>query len=125
MPQCLHKLSQCLPPQLLDVQFTSDSLAKALGISHSQSIIRKHLSRKFMELIGPTAAQRKVDAMQSKGFVSLDPTEQLKGGRVRSRSVGSRRGRGQGEETLLCPLKDFPAAIGEWLSHKVVGVCGY
>ncbi len=101
-------------PQLLDVQFTSDSLARALGISHSKSLLRKHLSRKFMELIGPTAAQRKVDAMQSKGFAALDPTEQPKGGRVRSRSLGSRRGRGHGVETLLCPLNEFPASAGEW-----------
>ncbi len=85
-----------------------------MGIGHSQSLIRKHLSRKFIELIGPAAAQRKVDAMQSKGFAALDPTEQLRGGaRVRSRSLGSRRGRGHGVETLLCPLEDFPVAVGE------------
>jgi len=96
---------------LLDVQFTSESLAKALGIGQSKTLIRKHLSKKFVELIGPIAAQKKMDAMQTKGFQPLDPTEQPKGwGRSRSRSVGSKRGKQKEEEELLCPLEEFPAS---------------
>ena len=96
--------------QLLDVHFTSESLAIALGITQSMGLIRSHLSRKFMELIGPVAAQKKYDAMQSKNFVALDPSETGKvGHRQRSRSTGSRRGRNQeAQENLLCPLDEFP-----------------
>ena len=97
--------------QLLDVHFTSESLAGALGISNSMGLIRTHLSRKFMELIGPIAAQKKYDAMQSKNFVALDPSDTGRAGhRMRSRSMGSRRGRHQDvQEVLLCPLGEFPA----------------
>lgn len=97
--------------QLLDVHFTSESLAGALGISQSMGLIRNHLSRKFMELIGPISAQKKYDAMQSKNFIALDPTDVGKTGhRTRSRSLGSRRGRNQEvQEILLCPLDEFPA----------------
>ena len=97
--------------QLLDVHFTSESLAGALGISNSMGLIRTHLSRKFMELIGPIAAQKKYDAMQSKNFVALDPSDTGRAGhRMRSRSMGSRRGRHQDvPEVLLCPLGEFPA----------------
>lgn len=97
--------------QLLDVHFTSESLAAALGISQSMGLIRNHLSRKFTELIGPIAAQKKYDAMLSKNFVALDPNDVGKvGHRVRSRSMGSRRGRNQeAQENLLCPLDKFPA----------------
>lgn len=76
-------------------------------MNSTKTLIRTHLSRKFMELIGPIAAQDKVDAMQSKAFVPLDPTEVPKG-RPRSRSMGSRRGRNPTPEVLLCPFKEFP-----------------
>ena len=67
-----------------------------------------------MEVLGPIAAQKKVDAMQVKSFVALDPTEQPKfGHRSRSRSTGSRRRQSQREEELLCPLSEFPAT-GKW-----------
>ena len=98
------------PSQLLDVHFTSESLAIALGITQSMGLIRGHLSRKFMELIGPVAAQKKYDAMQSKNFIALDPSETGRvGHRQRSRSTGSKRGRNQEtQENLLCPLDEFP-----------------
>ena len=82
-----------------------------MGIGQSKTLIRKHLSKKFVELIGPIAAQKKMDAMQTKGFQPLDPTEQPKGwGRSRSRSVGSKRGKQKEEEELLCPVEEFPAS---------------
>lgn len=75
-----------------------------LGISSTKTVLCKHLSRKFMELIGPVAAQEKVDAMQSKNFVFLDPTE-LPQIRARSRSVTGRRGnRKSSSETPLLPV---------------------
>ena len=73
-------------------------------------LIRKHLEKKFIEIIGPVGAQKKIDAMQSKTFQALDPTEQPRGGhRSRSQSLGSRRGR-QGTGELLCPLEEFPVS---------------
>ena len=63
-----------------------------------------------MELIGPIAAQKKYDAIQSKNFLALDPSVQGKAGhRARSRSMGSRRGRNQEtKEVLLCPFDEHP-----------------
>lgn len=96
--------------QLLDVNFSSESLARALGINQTKTIIRKHLSKKFMELIGPVAAQNKVDALQSKTFVPLDPTEVPSGfSRSRSRSVGHRRRDKESSQQLL-PMDQFPVA---------------
>lgn len=94
----------------MDVQFSSESLARALGINQSKTIIRKHLSKKFMELIGPVAAQNKVDAMQNKSFVPLDPAEAPSGfSRRRSKSVG-RKGRDKEESKQLLPIDQFPAS---------------
>lgn len=100
----------------MDVQFTSDSLARALGISQSKSIIRTHLSKKFMELIGPVAAQTKVDAMQSKTFVPLDPTEAPSSfSRHRSRSVGHRKGQDKAASEQLLPIAEYPATTGMYV----------
>lgn len=103
------------------MQFTSESLAKALGIGPAKTILRKHLSRKFMELIGPVAAQMKVDAMQNKTFVPLDPTEQASGhGRGRSRSVSNKRGPRKGSvEELLLPLEAYQASGKTTLTDTV------
>ncbi len=57
-----------------------------------------------------------MDAVQSKAFVPLDPTEVAKG-RKRSRSLGSRRGRQPVPEVLLCPFDKFPG-------ERTVGVVG-
>ncbi len=105
---------------MLDVQFTTDSLARVLGVTPAKTLIRTHLSRKFMELIGPIASQDKLDAMQSKSFVPLDPTEVAKG-RKRSRSLGSRRGRQPVPEVMLCPFDKFP---GEHTGVESVWGCG-
>ena len=59
--------------KLLDDQFSATSLAQALGISQTQSLLWSHVYKKFMELVGPVAAQRKLDAMRSKSYVHLDP----------------------------------------------------
>ena len=93
------------------MQFSSESLARALGISQSKTLIRKHLSKKFMELIGPVAAQNKVDAMQVKSFVPLDPTEVPAGfSRQRSRSVSNKRSKTDKELAKpLLPIDEFPA----------------
>ena len=100
------------PMQLLDVQFSSESLARALGINQSKTLIRKHLSKKFMELIGPVAAQNKVDAMQGKTYIPLDPTEAPNAfSRHRSRSVGNRKGHDKAETELL-PISKFPPVTG-------------
>lgn len=63
-----------------------------------------------MELIGPIGAQKKIDGMQSKAFVPLDPMEKVKGHtRPRSRSMGSRRGRSDNNaEVQLCSFEEFP-----------------
>ena len=66
-----------------------------LGIGPSKALICKHLAKKFMELIGPVAAQKKLDAMQAKGFQVRAPSY-LGGGTVACCRGGEGRGRGGG-----------------------------
>lgn len=60
----------------MEASFTHESLAKVVGISQNKGLIIAHLGEKFLELIGPTCAQRKVDVMQAKHFTPMDPLEQ-------------------------------------------------
>lgn len=59
-----------------------------------------------MELLGPVAAQRKLDAMQTKNFQCIVPTDKGKGkGRGKPR-----QGKHKDDDVnLLCPLERFPA----------------
>jgi hypothetical protein len=96
---------------LLEPRFTSESLARLLGIHSSQILICKHLTKSFMELLGPVATQRKVDAMQAKNFQCVLPSTAERGkGRSRARP---RRGREEEEEALLCPFSEFPVTTTE------------
>lgn len=62
--------------QALEASFTHESLAKTVGITTNKGLIIAHLGEKFLLLIGPTCAQRKVDVMQHKNFIPLNPLEQ-------------------------------------------------
>ena len=92
--------------QLLEVRFTSESLARLLGIGSGQLLICKHLTKNFMELLGPVAAQKKLDAIQSKNFQCIIPSSEERGRRK------ARREKEEGE-VLLCPLEQFPPVLGE------------
>ena len=63
---------------MLDVRFTEATLAKLLGIPQQQTIIRRHLHVKFMELVGPVTAQKKSDAFTSRAHSPIDPFEKAK-----------------------------------------------
>jgi hypothetical protein len=94
---------------LLEVRFTSESLAHLLGIHGNQMLICKHLAKNFMALLGPVAAQKKLDAMQGKNFQYIIPTDK---GKVKGRGK-SKRGKHEDEDdNLLCPLDEYPA-VGE------------
>jgi len=48
-------------------------LARLLGIPPGKVFLRKHLLRKFLDIVGPVVAQSKLDAQQVKNFSALDP----------------------------------------------------
>ena len=95
------------------MRFNSESLARLLGIHGSQVLICKHLTKNFMELLGPVAAQLKMDAMQSKNFQCIMPTDK---GKVKGHGKKNRRGKSDDNETLLCSLAVYPAT-GEPHTH--------
>ena len=73
-------------------------------------LICKHLTKSFMELLGPVATQRKIDAMQAKNFQCILPTADRGKGKGR---VKPRRLKEEEEEVLLCSLTEYPP-LGEF-----------
>ena len=69
--------------QVLEVSFTEESLARLLGIPPGKVFLRKHLLRRFLDIVGPVVAQSKIDAQQVKNFTPLDPIGKTKADRVR------------------------------------------
>ncbi len=49
-----------------------------MGIAPSKALIVTHLGEKFVNIIGPIFAQKKVEMMQHKHFVPLDVTAEPK-----------------------------------------------
>ena len=67
-----------------------------LGVGPHKSILRRHVTTKFQELIGPLTAQRKLDAFASKANPPIDPFEKAKVSPREGR--GGEGGEGRGEE---------------------------
>ena len=72
-----------------------------LGVGPHKSILRRHVTTKFQELIGPLTAQRKLDAFANKANPPMDPFEKAKvspregrGGREGKGGRGGREGKG-------------------------------
>lgn len=63
---------------MLEVRFTEVTLMHLLGVGPQKSILRRHVTTKFQDLIGPITAQRKLDAFASKASPPLDPFEKAK-----------------------------------------------
>ena len=62
--------------QALESTLTHESIAKAIGIAPNKGLLRTHLGDKFVGIIGPIFAQKKVDLMQQKHFMPLDPLQE-------------------------------------------------
>ena len=62
-----------------------------------------------MDLLGPVATQKKIDAMQTKNFQCIVPTAEQGKGKGRGKF---RHPKAEEENMLLCSLTEFPP-VGE------------
>lgn len=86
---------------VLEVTFTEESLARLLGIPPGKVFLRKHLLRRFLDIVGPVVAQSKIDAQQAKNFTALDPIGKPKTDRKKPRH---KKELSSGSDTPLCPF---------------------
>lgn len=63
-----------------EVRFTSEFLASLLSISSSKTLLRRHLSTHFKELVGKEVVQAKRELEVSPGYIPLTTTAKIKVG---------------------------------------------
>ncbi|KAF7260974.1 hypothetical protein EG68_01328 [Paragonimus skrjabini miyazakii] len=90
---------------VLEDRVTPDLLANILHIPSSKTLVRRHLTSKFAELVGEEIWQRKQAVMNDPDVVALTQHSRIKCSRKRRlfRSYWKRKG-SEVEEELVCPL---------------------
>ncbi|KAF5402097.1 hypothetical protein PHET_04593 [Paragonimus heterotremus] len=98
---------------VLEDRVTPDLLANILHIPSNKTLVRRHLSSKFAELVGEEIWRRKQAVMNDPDTVALTQHSKIKCSRKRRlfRSYWKRKG-SEVEEELVCPLDiDTPGDI--------------
>lgn len=89
--------------------FNGDLLASLLNIPVSKTLLRRHLSLRFKELLGNEVMMNKRDSENKPGFVLLTPTAKIKAGRKRQFRLSFRNRPMLDLEDFVCPLEiNFP-----------------
>ncbi|XP_023221545.1 liprin-beta-1-like isoform X2 [Centruroides sculpturatus] len=85
--------------------FNGDLLASLLNIPSSKTLLRRHLSLRFKELLGSEVMQNKRDSENKPGFIILTPTAKIKAGRKRHFRLSFRNRSMLDMEDFVCPLE--------------------
>ena len=89
-------------------RFTAELLASLLSIPGSKTLLRRHLTVHFRDLVGREVMQRKREAEDDPNYAALTPTAKVKPQNKRQFSLRRRRIRGDelDFEDMVCPLED-------------------
>ncbi|XP_052758259.1 liprin-beta-1 isoform X2 [Galleria mellonella] len=92
---------------LLEPRFTAELLAALLNIPASKTLLRRHLTQRFNELLGRDVIQQKRNAEQTLGYQPLTATTKYKVPKKSQFSLKRKKSKDEmdmGE--LVCPLHD-------------------
>ncbi|TGZ66754.1 hypothetical protein CRM22_005145 [Opisthorchis felineus] len=97
---------------MLEDRFNPDLLANILRIPSNKTLVRRHLSSKFVELVGNEVWQRKQAVSSNPDIPALTQHSKIKLSRKRTFFMSHRKRKGmEYEEELLCPVDiDSPLA---------------
>ncbi|XP_041973006.1 liprin-beta-1 isoform X2 [Aricia agestis] len=92
---------------LLEARFTGELLAALLNIPANKTLLRRHLTQRFNDLLGRDVIQQKRTAEQTLGYQPLTATTKYKVPKSRQFSLKRRKSRDELElGELVCPLRD-------------------
>ncbi|CAH0721538.1 unnamed protein product, partial [Brenthis ino] len=107
---------------LLEPRFTAELLAALLNIPANKTLLRRHLTQRFNDLLGREVIQQKRNAEQTLGYQPLTATTKYK---VPKKSQFSLKRKKSKDELdlgdLLCPLRDDSDDEGKVSSGRRVG----
>lgn len=107
---------------IYELRFTDDLLATLLNIPTSKTLLRRHLSTQFKQLIGLELMHQKRDYETNPAYIPLVPSTKVKAVRRGQFSLMRKRGKNEAAfEDYVCPL-DASAQIshnseGEYEKH--------
>ena len=93
---------------VFEPRFTDDLLAALLSIPGTKTLLRRHLSIHFKELVGRDVMQTKRTVEQESNFVPLTPTAKAKSSRNNQGQFTLKRKKSKAQfdqEDLVCPFK--------------------
>ncbi|XP_034245967.1 liprin-beta-1 [Thrips palmi] len=93
-------------------RFTAELLASLLSIPPSKTLLRRHLSTHFKELLGKEAIQSKRQAEATLGYTPLTPTAKIKVPKKSQFSLKRQKTKAEVEfGDLVCPLESCPITV--------------
>ncbi|CAK1578589.1 unnamed protein product [Parnassius mnemosyne] len=92
---------------LLEPRFTAELLAALLNIPANKTLLRRHLTQRFNDLLGREVIQQKRNAEQTLGYQPLTATTKYKVPKKSQFSLKRKKSREELElGELVCPLRD-------------------
>ncbi|XP_034031433.1 liprin-beta-2b [Thalassophryne amazonica] len=91
---------------ILEPRFNWDTLAMILNIQPQKTLLRRHLTTNFCNLVGPRAQQEKREHVEAAGYSPLSTTAKVKPKKlVFSNLTHLRRRRADGSTDYVCPVE--------------------
>ncbi|XP_019627647.1 PREDICTED: liprin-beta-1-like isoform X8 [Branchiostoma belcheri] len=94
---------------VLEAKFNAETLAHLLSIPPNKTLLRRHLSTHFTQLVGAEIQRYKREHQEGPGYIPIKATDKMK---PRKRSFSfTRKSRGQSHD-YVCPMDcDFPVEL--------------
>ncbi|CAG7834211.1 unnamed protein product [Allacma fusca] len=102
---------------VFEPRFNSELLATLLSIPGNKTLLRRHLSLQFNELIGRHIVQEKRLAELAPDFIPINPTVKVKPAKKAQFALRKKRLSNEFSEELLCPL-DWNSYPTKWDSQS-------
>ncbi|XP_076750115.1 liprin-beta 1 isoform X3 [Xylocopa sonorina] len=103
-------------------RFTSELLATLLSISPGKTLLRRHLTTHFNQILGREVVQRKREIESSLGFVPLTLTARLKVPKKSQFTLKRKKSKNEADYgNLVCPLEASPPDSKDNNHKRVIG----
>ncbi|KAK1137186.1 hypothetical protein K0M31_001710 [Melipona bicolor] len=103
-------------------RFTSELLATILSISPGKTLLRRHLTTHFNQILGREVVQRKREIESTLGFVPLTLTARLKVPKKSQFTLKRKKSKNEADYgNLVCPLEASPPEPRDNRQRRIIG----
>ncbi|XP_012231629.1 liprin-beta-2 isoform X2 [Linepithema humile] len=103
-------------------RFTSELLATLLSIPPAKTLLRRHLTTHFNQILGREVVQHKREVENTLGFVPLTLTARLKAPKKSQFTLKRKKSKNEMDfGNLVCPLEASPPDLEDTGQRKIIG----